>query len=507
MNPFEGLAYGFSVALTGENILAALLGALIGTFVGVLPGLGPPGAMALLLPVTTGVGLRPETSLILLAGIFYGAMYGGSTTSILVNVPGESASVMTAIEGYQMARRGRAGAALSVAAIGSFIAGTIGIVALMFFAPALAQFALSFGPPEFFAIAVLGLLALSRVSGGSLWRGLFVLALGLAVATVGMEQVTAVPRYTFGYMPLSQGIELVPVAMGLFGMAEVLLVAERAGGLPQIAKVRLRELFPTRAEWGCALPAILRGTGLGLVIGLIPGPSATISTFASYRLERRAAKNPEEFGCGAIQGVAGPEAANNAASSVMMVPLLALGLPFAPAIALLLAALMMQGVQPGPLLIQNRPEVFWGVVASMYVGNVALLVLNLPLVGFWVSLLRIPQPVLLAGIVIFMLVGTYSVNNSVLDLAVLLVMGVVGYALRKMNFDVAPLVLAVVLGPLMEKSFRQGLFMSQGDLSIFVTRPVSGALLAATLVVMLWPLLWRLVARKKQPALQIATQE
>jgi putative tricarboxylic transport membrane protein len=444
-------------------------------------------------------GLRPETALIMLAGIYYGSYYGGSTTSILVNVPGEAASVITAIDGYQMARKGRAGAALAVAAIGSFIAGTCGVLGLMLFAPTLARFALAFGPPEYFAVALVGLMVLSRISVGSFWQALLVLALGLAVATVGMEQLTALPRYTFGIIQLAQGIDLIPVAMGLFGMAEVMIVAEKAGGLPQVTSVRLRELFPNLNEWRLAIPAVLRGTGVGFLVGLVPGPSATVSSFASYNLERRIARDRERFGQGAIEGVAGPESANNSATSAAMAPMLALGIPFTPATALLLAALMVQGVQPGPLLIQDRPEVFWGVVASMYVGNAALLILNLPLIGMWVSLLRVPQPIMLASILVFMLIGTYCVNNSALDLVVLIAMGAVGYWLRKLKFDVAPLILAVVLGPLMEKSFRQSLFMSQGDLSIFIRRPISGALLALLIVVLLAPSVWALITRRQPP--------
>ena len=488
MNPLEGIVYGFSVALTGSNILAALGGGLVGTFVGVLPGLGPTGAIALLLPIS--IGLRPETALILLAGIYYGAMYGGSTTSILVNVPGETASIVTAIDGYQMARQGRAGSALAVAAVGSFVAGTLGVVGLMLFTPLLADFALSFGPPEYFAIAVAGLVALSLVSGGSFWQALFIVAVGLGLSSVGMDPVSGLARYCFGSVQLTQGIELVPVAMGLFGMAEVLLVAEEAGGLPHLTAVRWRELFPTMAEWRRAFPAILRGAGVGFFIGLIPGPSATISTFASYNLERRLSKHPQEFGQGAIEGVAGPESANNAATCGHMVPLLALGIPFGPAIALLLAALMMQGVQPGPLMMQERPEVFWGFVASMYIGNLALLILNLPLVGIWVSLLRIPQPILLVSIQIFMLVGTYSVNNSVLDLIVLVVMGVVGYVLKKLKFDAAPMIVAVVLGPILEKSLRTSLFMSRGDFLIFLQRPISAFLLLSALLMLIGPGIW-----------------
>ncbi len=489
MSAIGGLLYGFSVALAWENLLAALTGATIGTLVGVLPGLGPIGAMALLLPAT--LGLRPETALVMLAAIYYGSMYGGSTTSILMNVPGETASVVTALDGYQMARRGRAGAALAVAAVGSFVAGTLGVVGLMLFAPALANFALAFGPPEYFALALVGLFVLSRMSGGSVWKGLLVLALGLALGTVGMEPISGVRRYTFGRLGLAQGIELVPVAMGLFGMAEVLLVAERMGGLPQIVGIRFRDLWPSRAEWRRALPAILRGTTVGFPVGLIPGPAVVIASFASYNLERRFAKRPDEFGRGAIEGVAGPEAANNAATTGAMVPLMALGVPFAPAVAMLLSALMIHGVQPGPLLMQERPEVFWGLVASMYVGNAALLILNLPLVGMWVSLLRIPQPILLALILIFMLAGTFSVNNSVLDLFVLVGMGIVGYILRKLDFDVAPMILALVLGPMLERTFRQSLYLSRGDPLVFFQRPISSGLLLATVLGVGMSWVWR----------------
>jgi putative tricarboxylic transport membrane protein len=498
MGTIDGLLYGFSVALTPENFLAALVGALLGTVVGVLPGLGPMGAMAMLLSFT--VALKAETALIILAGIYYGAMYGGSTTSILMNVPGESASVMTCLDGYQMARRGRAGAALSVAAIGSFFAGTVGVVGLMLFAPTIAQFALSFGPPEYFSLCLVGLFALSRVSGGSLWKGLVVLGLGLALGTVGMEQVSGKSRYVFGILVLMQGIDIVPVAMGLFGVAEVLCVAEQQGGLPQITRVRFRELFPSREEWRRVVGPILRGTGLGFLFGLIPGPAAVLSTFGAYNLERRLSKHPEEFGKGAIEGVAGPETANNAATAAAMAPLMSLGLPFAPPAALLLAALMMQGVRPGPLLISDHPEIFWGVIASMYIGNLALLVLNLPLVGIWVSLLRVPGHVLMALILVFVMVGAYSVNNSLLDLAVVSGMGIVGWLLRKLEFDVAPMILALVLGPFMERTFRESLYMSRGDLLTFVQRPISCALLLVMVVIIVAPSIWRIVMRHPKPA-------
>ena len=485
MDALSGLFYGLSVCLIPINLFAVLLGVTIGTLVGVLPGLGPVGAIALLLPIT--MKLPAETSLIMLAGIYYGAMYGGSTTSILINVPGEAASVPTAIDGYQMAKKGRAGAALAVAAVGSFVAGTLGVIALMFFAPGLAKFALAFGPPEFFSIALLGLATLSRLSGGSLWQGLLVLALGLALATIGMDSVSSFPRYTMGINELTQGIELVPVVMGLYGIGEVLTVAEKAGGLPQITKVRFQEFFPDRREWKRAWPAIFRGTGVGFIWGLIPGPSPILSAFTSYNLEKRVSKNPGEFGQGAIEGVAGPEAANNAATDGAMVPMLSLGVPFTPGTAMLLAALVIQGITPGPMLITERPEVFWGVVASLYIGNVALLILNLPLVGLWISILRIPQSILVALIILLTLLGAYTINNSLLDLAVLMVMGVIGYLFRKVEFDISPMVLALVLGPMLESTFRQSLYLNQGDPWIFFRRPISAVLLYVLLGIFILP--------------------
>ncbi len=495
MSPLEGLTYGFSIVFTPSNLIAVMMGAVLGTMVGVLPGIGPTGAIAILL--TTTLTLKPETALIMLAGIFYGSMYGGSTTSILVNVPGEAASVVTCIDGYQMAKKGRAGAALAVAAVGSFAAGSIGIVGLQLFAPPLARAALSFGSPEYCTLALLGIFALSRLSGGSVWKGILVVSLGLMIATVGMDTISGMARYTFDIVALMQGIEMVPVIMGLFGVAEVLQVAERAGGLPQITQVRFREMFPNWGEWRLAIPAILRGTAVGFLIGLVPGPGGIISTFASYNVERRISKHPEEFGRGAIEGVAGPESANNAASSALLIPLLALGIPFGPTIALLLAAMMIQGVQPGPMLMEQHPEIFWGVVASMYLGNVALLVLNFPLVGLWVSVLRIPQAILLALILAFTLVGAYSINNSMLDLMVLIVMGIIGYLLKKLDFDAAPMILALILGPMLEKNFRQSLFMSRGDPMIFLQRPISLAFLIALVLILAGPGLWQIVRRRR----------
>jgi putative tricarboxylic transport membrane protein len=485
MGPVEGLLYGFSVALTPANLLACFLGVLVGTIVGILPGIGPVGAMALLLPST--FALQPATALIMLAGIYYGAMYGGSTTSILVNVPGEAASVVTAIDGYQMTRRGRAGAALAIAAVGSFVAGSLGVIGIVLASSWLADQALRFGPPEYFAMALGGLLLLSRLSGGSVMHAFVLVAVGLALGTVGMEPISAIRRFTFGSTQLSQGIELVPVIMGLYGVAEVLLIAEAGARRAVIRTVRLRELLPTAPEWRRSGWPIARGSVVGFVAGLIPGPTTVLATFISYTLERKLSRRPEEFGQGAIEGVAGPEAANNGGTAGAMVPLLSLGIPFSPATAILLSALVVTGIQPGPLLISQRPEVFWGVVASMYVGNFILLILNLPLVGLFVSVLRLPQHVLATLVLLLCLVGAYSLNNSQLDLWVLALFGLFGYGLRKLAIDPSPLVVALVLGPMMEKTLRQSLFMVQGDWGQLLGRPLTSALLLLGAVAVLAP--------------------
>jgi putative tricarboxylic transport membrane protein len=495
MGPIEGLLYGFSVALTPTNLFACFIGVLVGTIVGILPGIGPVGAMALLLPST--FALQPATALIMLAGIYYGSMYGGSTTSILVNVPGEAASVVTALDGYQMTRKGRAGAALAVAAVGSFIAGSLGVVGIVLASSWLADQALRFGPPEYFAMAVAGLLLLSRLSGGSVLHAFVLVAIGLALGTVGMEPISAIRRFTFGSMQLSQGIELVPVIMGLYGVAEVLVIAESGIRRANIVSVKLHELLPTRQEWRQSAAPIARGSVVGFFTGLIPGPASVLATFMSYTLERKISKTPERFGQGAIEGVAGPEAANNGATAGAMVPLLSLGIPFSPATAILLGALVITGIQPGPLLISQRPEVFWGVVASMYVGNLILLVLNLPLVGVFVSVLRMPQHVLATLVLLLCLVGAYSLNNSQLDLWVLVAFGIFGYGLRKLRIDPSPLVVALVLGPLMEKTLRQTLFMERGDFLAVLGRPLTLTLLLIGVLAVLAPALARLFRRQR----------
>ena len=491
MGPIEGLLYGFSIALTPGNLLACFVGVLVGTIVGVLPGIGPVGAMALLLPST--FAMHPATALIMLAGIYYGAMYGRSTTSILVNVPGEAASVVTLLDGYQMTKKGRAGAALTIAAVGSFFAGSVGVVGIVLAAGWLADLAVRFGPPEYFAIALAGLALLSRLSGGSVLHAFLMVAIGLAIGTVGMDPISALRRFTFGSVQLSQGIDLVPVIMGLYGVAEILLLIEAGLGRTAIAGVRLRELLPTREEWRRSCAPIARGSVVGFATGLIPGPAAVLSTFIAYALEKKVSRTPELFGTGMIAGVAGPEAANNAATAGAMVPLLSLGIPFSPATAILLGALVLHGLQPGPLMISQRPEVFWGFVASMYVGNLMLLILNLPLVGVFVSVLRMPQRLLATLVLMLCLVGAYSLNNSVLDLWVLLLFGVFGYGLRKLAIDPSPMVVALVLGPMMEKTLRQSLFLGRGSVLELVSRPLTASLLLLGALALIGPPLVRML--------------
>ncbi len=479
------IVQGFAAALSPENLLYCFLGVLVGTLVGVLPGVGPIAGMSLLIPAT--FGMNPTTAMIMLAGIYYGAMYGGSTTSILINVPGEAASVVTALDGYQMARAGRAGPALTIAAVGSFVAGTFSIVMLMILAPLLAQWALRVGPPEYCALMILGFVLLAYLSQGSTVKALMSAALGVILGTIGIEPMSGYRRFTFGVPQLWEGLGFVPVVMGLFGLAEVLVSVERSLA-PEVIRTRLRNLLPSRPEWRDSIGAILRGSVLGFGVGVLPGPATVLASFSSYTVEKRLSRHPERFGRGAIEGVAGPEAANNAATGGALVPLLALGIPFAPAPAIMMGALMIHGLRPGPLLIEQRPDFFWAVIASMYLGNVMLLVLNLPLVGLFASLLRVPGRYLQPLIVLFCVVGVYSINHAMADVWTMIVFGLLGYLLRRAGFEAAPLVLALVLGPMLETSLRQSLIMSRGDLTIFLVRPVSAALLAVTLLLLLRPL-------------------
>jgi putative tricarboxylic transport membrane protein len=482
LETFQNLYLGFSVALSPGVLWYGFIGCLVGTLVGVLPGVGPLAGMSLLLPIT--FGLDATRAIVMLAGIYYGAMYGGSTTSILMRIPGEAASVMTCIDGYAMARKGRAGPALAIAAVGSYVAGTFSVVALMLLAPPLAAFALRFGPAEYFALLLLGLLVLAYMNSGSMLRGLAMAALGLLLGMVGIDQMSGYFRFAYGVTELGDGIGVVPVAVGLFGLAEILLAAGQSTP-PQVIRPRLVDLMPSSREWRESAMPIARGTVLGFLVGIIPGSAHVISTFVSYAVERKLSRRPEAFGQGAVAGVAGPESANNAATSGAFVPMLALGVPAVPVTALLLAAIMVHGVTPGPLLITSSPQLFWGFIASMYVGNLILLILNLPLVGLFVNLLRVPYPLLYPAILVFSVLGVYAVNRSTVDVWILVVMGALGYLLRKLEFETAPIVLGVVLGPMMELSLRQALAVSGGRYDIFLTRPIAAVLLGVGAVLLL----------------------
>ncbi len=465
METLDYLLYGLQVAFQPLSLFACFVGVLIGTLVGVLPGLGPVAAISLLLPVTFHA--PPVASIIMLAGIYYGAMYGGSITSILVNLPGEAASVVTCLDGYQMARKGRAGAALGISAFGSFIAGTAGVIGLAFLAPPLAAMALRFGPAEYFAVMVLGLTVLVFLAGGSMIKSLMMACTGLIIGNIGMDAITAQPRFTFQTDILLDGVGLVPLVMGLFGISEVLLNIEESLSTRKVFKTELKGLLPNLKDWRDSFGPIMRGTVLGFFLGILPGGGAVISSFVSYGLERRLSKHPEEFGKGAIAGVAGPESANNSATAGAFIPLLTLGLPSNAVMAILLGALMIFDTPPGPRLVSQHPDIFWGVISSMYIGNVMLLILNLPLIGIWVKILRIPYPILFPMILLFCLIGVYSLNNKTSEIGLMLLFGVMGYLMKKFKFDGAPLILAMVLGPLMDKSLRQALLMSGGSPTIF----------------------------------------
>ncbi|MGH8701366.1 MAG: tripartite tricarboxylate transporter permease [Burkholderiales bacterium] len=479
---FNNLLLGFSVALQPSILVYAFVGCVIGTLVGMMPGLGPLAGISLLLPAT--FGLNPIIAIVLLAGVYYGAMYGGSTTSILINVPGEAASVMTCVDGHAMTLNGRAGPALAIAAIGSFVAGTLGVVGLMLLAPTLAEWALRFGPPEYTALLLMGLFILAYMSGGSMLKTLAMAAFGLTLGMIGIDVMSGYTRFSFDVVELGDGVGIVPVAVGLFGVSEILLAAGGAAA-PKVQRPRLRDLVPSREEFRLSAGPIARGSVLGFLIGIIPGSAHLISSFVSYGVERRLSKHPERFGRGAIEGVAGPESANNAAATGAFVPMLALGIPTSPVTAVMIAAIMVHGVLPGPVLIQQQPELFGGFVASMYVGNVVLLILNLPMVGLFVNLLRIPYGYLYPCILCFCILGTYSVANSVVDVWILLAMGGVGYVLRKFGYDLAPVALGLVLAPMIELSLRQSLAMSAGDYGIFLQRPIATTMLALGAVLFL----------------------
>jgi putative tricarboxylic transport membrane protein len=494
LDVFHGVLYGFQVALQPINLLYCFVGVFIGTLVGVLPGLGPAAAIALLLPSTFAAS--PLSAIIMLAGIYYGAMYGGSTTSILVNIPGEAASVVTCLDGHAMARQGRAGAALGIAAFGSFIAGTLSVVVLTFLAPFLSRVTLRFGPPEYFTLMILGLTLLTFFARESMLKALMMAAVGLLCGTVGQDTISGRLRFAFGVRTLEDGLGLVPVIMGLFGISEVLLNLERQAEQREIFTAPTTGLLPTRDDWRASTAPILRGSVLGFFLGILPGAGAIIASFASYAVEKRASRHPERFGSGAIEGVAGPEAANNAAAGGAFIPLLTLGIPANAVMAILLGALMIHGLQPGPLLVKQAPDVFWGVITSMYIGNAMLLVLNLPLIPLWARLLRVPYAVMYPFILLFCLIGAYSMGNNIGDGFVMWAFGIVGYLLRKFDYEGAPLILAMVIGPMMEEALRQSLILSTGSFSIFVSRPIAAAFLVGAAALLLIPL----VPRAPRPA-------
>ena len=471
-----GLSYGFAGLLSVENLLAVFIGAVLGTVVGVLPGLGPVSTMAILLPITLSMG--PAAGLVLLTGVFYGAQYGGSTTSILLRIPGEATSVITCLDGYEMTKQNRAGAALTAAAIGSFIAGTIGFVAVTLFALPVSRIAPKLGPPELFAISACGLIVLSNTSGGAFLKNLLMILIGIMLSTVGTDVITGTIRFDYGFYELSRGIEYVPVLIGLFGMAEIIQWTLSKKEQPsQVAKVRICDLYPTREDSRRMLPAMFRGSIVGFLVGLLPGPGAILSTYASYALEKKLSRNPEEFGRGAIEGVAGPESANNSALAGGLIMLLSLGLPFSGVTALLLGALTMHGIAPGPTFIAERPEIFWVFIASLYLGNFVMLILNLPLVPLFVMILRIPMNVLMPLITLICIIGTYSLSNQLIDVWIMLAMGVFGFLMRLFDFQAPPLVLGMVFGPLLEVSLGQSLIMFHNNIWGFWGRPISGVFL------------------------------
>ena len=475
MDLFSNLAIGFATAATPANLAFCLIGVAIGTLVGVLPGISPLTTVAMLLPFT--FGLPPASALIMLSGIFYGAQYGGSTTAILVNVPGETSSVITCIDGHQMARQGRAGPALAIAAIGSFFAGTVATIAIALMSVPLAYFAMKFTAVETVSLVVLGLICAVVLAHGSAIKAILMIVVGVFLGLVGIDVNSGVPRMTFGLPQLADGIGFVPVALGLFGIAEMI----HNLATPQdrsLVGAKISSLMPTRSDLAAAVPAILRGTGLGTILGVLPGGGAALPAFAAYALEKKVARDPSRFGKGAIEGVAGPESANNAGAQTSFVPMLTLGIPSNPLMALMIGALMIQGIQPGPQVMTKQPELFWGVIASMWIGNLMLLVMNLPLIGVWVSLLRVPYRLLFPAILALCCIGAYSVSNSLFDVWLVLLFGLIGYFFIKIGVEPAPLVLGFVLGPMLEEHFRRAMLISGGDISVFLTRPISASLLA-----------------------------
>jgi putative tricarboxylic transport membrane protein len=475
------LLSGFETAFSWWNLLYCLLGVTAGMIVGVLPGLGPTTGTAVLLPLT--FGMEPVSAIIMLAGIYYGAMYGGTITSVLINTPGEAASVVTCLDGHPMAKQGRAGTALGVAGLGSFIGGTLSIIGLIVMGPPIARLALQFGPAEFFALMVLGMTMVIGLMGKSLIRGLIAATIGINLALFGMDPISGVIRFSFGQSELMNGLDFVPIAMGLFGISEILLNAEN--NMKSEKPPKVRGVLPRREEWKPTMAAILRGTGIGFVIGLLPGTNSVIPAIMSYSLEKKLAKDPSRFGKGAIEGVAGPETANNAYCGGALVPLFTLGIPSSPVIAVLLGAFIMHGLTPGPQLFQKNPEFVWAVIASMFIGNVMLLIMNLPLAGMWAKITMVPFKLLFPVILAIAVLGAYTVNNSMFDVGVMIVFGIVGYLLKKVDIPLAPIVLTFVLGKLMEGSLLQSLIISHGSFLSLFTRPISGTLLVVSIIIIL----------------------
>ena len=496
MEAFQNALYGFSVALNPTNLFYCFLGCLIGTLVGVLPGFGPAAALSLLLPVT--FRLDVTGAIIMLAGIYYGAMYGGSTTSILVNIPGETASVITCLDGYQMAKQGRAGPALGIAAFASLIAGTLSVVSLMFLAPLLAEAALRFGPAEYFTLMIMSLALVTYLTRGSMIKGLMMASLGMILGAIGSDPLTGRLRFAYDIKVLRDGLGIVPVLIGLFGVSEVLssLVTKEA---QDVVKTKLRGLLPTRRDWKVSSLPILRGSLLGFFMGILPGIGLAIPTFVSYGLEKKLSRNPERFGTGAIEGVAAPEACNNATSVGHFVPMLSLGIPTTGTMALFLGALILHGIQPGPLLIQNRPDIFWGLISSMYIGNITLLILNLPLIAIWVQVLRVPYTYLFPLILLFCLIGVYTLNNLIDEIAIMIIFGAFGYLLKYFSYESPPLILGFVLGTMIESRFRQSLTISQGSFLIFVSSPIALIFLLVTFLILASGLLPHIGVAFKRP--------
>ena len=495
MLEMQGLLNGFALALTPVNLLFGFIGAVLGTAVGVLPGLGPAATISLLLPITYALG-SPLTSIIMMAGIYCGAMYGGSTTSILLNIPGEAASVVTCIDGYKMAKNGRAGAALGISAIGSFIAGTFGIIALTFIAPPLSSFALKFGPTEYFSLTLLGLTLAAFLSGKSMLKGMLMAVLGLLLATVGIDPVGGALRYTFGTMILMDGFDFLALAMGVFGIGEILISLEEDMN-SELVTTKIKDIYPTMKDWLESRWAILRGTVIGFGVGLLPGGGAVMASMIAYAIEKRVSKTPERFGEGAIEGVASPESANNAASSASFIPMLTLGIPSNGVMALMIGAMLIKGIQPGPNVMSAQPALFWGVIVSMWIGNLFCLILNLPLVGLWAKLVSVPYHLLFPVIVGICCIGAFSINNKVFDVELMVFFSIIGVIFSKLDCEPAPLLLGFVVGPMFEENLRRALVVSRGDPMIFIERPISATLLAIVLVILLLPLLPAINKKRK----------